>query len=457
MIPFGHHLSDADLPAGWRTVPLKHLTVELQRGAAPDYVDDSTLRVIGQPCVRRGHVDLSRARHTAEVADPRRQRGYLHDGDVLITSTGAGTLGRAALFTGDGGDYVADGHVTYLHPRRDRVDPRYLAYVLGLEAADRYMNEVLAVGATKQTELNREPLAALPVAVPPLEEQRRISNLLDDALSTLDALARKNLELYDIVRARFWSLVEYMLTERGSRSVGKHPLLGDLPSEWPVVSMRRVVTGITDGPFGSNLTSEHYREKGARVVRLGNIGRSRFLAHDEAYISLEHFQHLQAHEARAGDLIVAGLGDEATPAGRAVVLPEELGPAIVKADCYRVRLDQHRLLHVYAAWWLSSNLGIAVTAMSAKGVTRPRINLGLFKDLPVPLPPLTYQKQAVAEIDDAALRTERLHRRLDRELRALAERQQALITAAVTGRLDVTTASTTRTTTTAAPTAEAVA
>jgi len=109
---------------------------------------------------------------------------------------------------------------------------------------------------------------------------------------------------------------------------------------WPTVTLNDLQSeeprAITDGPFGSNLASRHYTETGPRVVRLQNIGDGRFVD-EKAHISEEHFESLRAHEVKAGDLLVASLG-EVLP--RACLAPVSLGPAIVKADCIRVRLRQ---------------------------------------------------------------------------------------------------------------------
>src|SRR5690606_2665099 len=76
------------------------------------------------------------------------------------------------------------------------------------------------------------------------------------------------------------------------------------------VSLRRLLDSIVDGPFGSSLTSAHYTPYGTRVIRLGNIAINRFKDEDQAFISDEYASTLQAHSAQAGDVIVAGLGDE---------------------------------------------------------------------------------------------------------------------------------------------------
>ncbi|MGH3903860.1 MAG: hypothetical protein ACRDTE_06690, partial [Pseudonocardiaceae bacterium] len=116
--------------------------------------------------------------------------------------------------------------------------------------------------------------------------------------------------------------------------------MNGLPPGWQIATIDELKASesraITDGPFGSNLTSAHYTADGARVVRLQNIGDGVF-NDARAYISMQHFEGLRNHEVAAGDLLIASLGEELP---RACIAPASLSPAIVKADCIRVRLGE---------------------------------------------------------------------------------------------------------------------
>lgn len=113
-----------------------------------------------------------------------------------------------------------------------------------------------------------------------------------------------------------------------------------LPLGWQIATLDELKANepraITDGPFGSNLTRAHYTSEGARVVRLQNIGDGVF-NDARAYISMQHFEDLRNHEVLAGDLLIASLGEDLP---RACIAPAYLSPAIVKADCIRVRLNE---------------------------------------------------------------------------------------------------------------------
>ncbi|MFJ9360767.1 restriction endonuclease subunit S [Streptomyces mirabilis] len=191
--------------------------------------------------------------------------------------------------------------------------------------------------------------------------------------------------------------------------------------------LRRFIREIADGPFGSSLTSSHYSDEGARVIRLGNIGPARFKGSDAAFIPMDYFKNLRRHEVKPGDLLIAGLGDENNSVGRACVAPADLGPAIVKADCFRVRLDQSRLLHRYAAWALSSSVVSGQVLTLTRGSTRARINLDVARDIQLPVPPLEEQYRIVDFLDGEIARMTAVGdalRRFDRDVR---ERERAVL------------------------------
>ncbi len=174
----------------------------------------------------------------------------------------------------------------------------------------------------------------------------------------------------------------------------------DLPAYWAWTQLGRLVAAedgaMCDGPFGSKLKTEHYiSTPGYSVVRLGNIGIGDFVWGKEGYISRDHFESLRPNHLVAGDLMVAGLAD---PLVRCCEVPADLGPAVNKADCFRVRL--HFLVDKnYIRWYLNSPVAKRFAGDENHGMTRERINLSNAKALPIPLPPLAEQHRIVAKVD----------------------------------------------------------
>lgn len=173
-----------------------------------------------------------------------------------------------------------------------------------------------------------------------------------------------------------------------------------LPPGWVWATLESLASAeggaITDGPFGSNLKTAHYTQAGPRVVRLQNIGDGRFLD-EQAHISLEHFNTLKRHQVSSGDLLIAALGLDIP---RCCVAPSWLGPAVVKADVFRVRL--HQLVNVrYVAAALNSPVVRETASGQISGIGRPRLNLAKTKALQLPLPPRREQDRIVDGIEAA--------------------------------------------------------
>lgn len=205
-----------------------------------------------------------------------------------------------------------------------------------------------------------------------------------------------------------------------------------LPTGWSLATVEEVAAdgGVTDGPFGSNLKTEHYTDSGPRVVRLQNIGDGVF-RDEKAHISAEHFDRLMKHSVQPGDVLVASLG-ELLP--RACVAPESLGPAIVKADCIRVRSGA-AVVPSLLMWALNAPQTRESVGDSIKGVGRPRINLGDLRALELPIPPLGEQERIVAAIEEAFSKLDAGEAGLHTVHQLLRRMRDAILAAAVTGRL----------------------
>jgi type I restriction enzyme, S subunit len=139
------------------------------------------------------------------------------------------------------------------------------------------------------------------------DEQRRIVEVLDTEIARIDDLLGEVHQTELMVEERRWLVVA-------------HALAGLQPS----ASLRRGLSFLTDGPFGSAFTSADYSDEGAAVVRLGNIGFAEWRGDDLARIPLQLFDTFRRYQVRAGDLLIASLGDERNHAGRACVAPEVL-------------------------------------------------------------------------------------------------------------------------------------
>ncbi|MGW0791889.1 restriction endonuclease subunit S [Streptomyces sp. NPDC002911] len=383
--------------------------------------------------IRLGNIGSAEFRNSDEAYIPLKyfyelQRHEVRAGDLIIAGLGDSNhpVGRACLAPEDLGPAIVKADCFRARLDESRLTHRYAAWALSSSAVSQQIR-TLTRGTTR-TRINLDVVREIQVPMPPQEEQRRITEFLDAETARIDKLRSRRESQVSLIEERLFAIWAQVITSDGDSDAGWVPL-------------RRFINAITDGPFGSSLTSTHYADSGAQVIRLGNLGRAEFRNRERAYIPLDYFAELKRHEAVPGDLIVAGLGDQTHPLGRACVLPEGLGPAMVKADCFRLRLDQKIMSHEYAAWALSSPPVAEQVSLLARGSTRARINLEVVREIMVPAPSLEGQGRSTARLTEARAATQAVIRSCTRQLDLLSERRQALITAAVTGQFDVSTAS----------------
>ena len=150
------------LPKAWADAKLGDEAVYLNRGISPKYLEAGGVQVLNQKCVRDFMVDASKARRHDST-----QRSIigreLRIGDVLVNSTGVGTLGRVAQVLALDETTIVDSHVTVVRAGR-RLSWNYLGLAMMRRQAE---IEALGEGSTGQTELNRGKLAGLVFVVPP--------------------------------------------------------------------------------------------------------------------------------------------------------------------------------------------------------------------------------------------------------------------------------------------------
>ncbi len=157
------------IPKGWHYKKLNDLCELIKRGISPKYSDETDSIVINQKCIRDGRIDLSLARlHDSKVSDEK----YIQYADVLINSTGVGTLGRVAVVEFNPDEITVDSHVTICRSDKRKINPEYLAATV---AKLQGYFEFMASGSTGQVELNKSLISSIKILVPPDELMREFS------------------------------------------------------------------------------------------------------------------------------------------------------------------------------------------------------------------------------------------------------------------------------------------
>jgi type I restriction enzyme S subunit len=197
MIAIAYRASELVAPSEWTSFRIKDVTTYVNRGVAPDYSDDPTdLLAFSQKCVHANReVDPAQARFQKPDESLVASEALLRPFDVVINSTGTGTLGRAGLISSalieEYPPMLADGHVTILRFDERLCRPRYGWYLLSTDVFYRFANEALAVGSTNQMELGREALRRTAISLPPVARQDELVDWMDDQCGKVSRLLRE--------------------------------------------------------------------------------------------------------------------------------------------------------------------------------------------------------------------------------------------------------------------------
>lgn len=357
--------------SGWKAIPLGDAAESVDYGvtasASEQPVGPKFLRITD---IQDGTVNWDTVPwcecDTRSASDAR-----LKAGDIVFARTGA-TTGKSFLIGDCPPDAVFASYLIRVR-LRDVAEPRFVSHFF--QTPNYWAQITKSARGAAQPGVNATTLKALKIPLPPLAEQRRIAEILDKA----DALRAKR----RAALAQLDTLTQSIFLE----------MFGDPatnPKGWPREAIGSLAKKFSDGPFGSNLKSDHYTDCGVRVIRLQNIGVGEFVDDDKAFISEEHFGSLKKHECLPGDVLVGTLGD---PNLRACIQPKWLARALNKADCVQLRPDQG----VANAEYLCALLNCPSTERMAQclvlGQTRSRISMGRLRGLLVPRPPIELQNE----------------------------------------------------------------
>ena len=182
-----------NLPQGWVACQLRDLCSFLSRGKSPKYSDAPNLYpVFAQKCnLKDGGISLSQARFLDEATLSKWPEKYhLKEGDVLVNSTGTGTVGRTRIFKekylGNYPYVVPDSHVSVVRVYED-INSKFIFLCLYCNESQEYFSKNLA-GSTNQKELYIDVIGDRIIMLPPINEQKRIVAKIEELYSVLDQI-----------------------------------------------------------------------------------------------------------------------------------------------------------------------------------------------------------------------------------------------------------------------------
>lgn len=408
----------------WATAPIR-LVARLGSGhtpsrSRPEYWENCTV-----PWVTLADVWQLRDGRTTVITETKEKVSLLGLANSAAVKHPAGTviLSRTASvgFSAIMGRDMATSQDFATWTCGPRLEPRYLLHALRGMAPDL---KRVATGSTHKT-VYMPDIEQLRVPLPPVEEQRRIADFLDGETVLIDQLATLRGNLSRLLTERDEALRDSLVNELFATE-------GEMP-------LRRVSHGIEQGE--SPQCDSVPRDVGEwGVLKLSAVKRGFFNGSENKRLP-DHISPTRKHEVQPGDLLITRAN---TPSlvGDAAIVGEHSSQLLLPDLIYRIRLTKEMsaefLLHVA----LSGRTRSLIEAV-ARGSSQSMVKLRGedIKSWPVPRANRAQQAELVQEMQRGIAGTQRLRQMIKRQIALLSERRQALITAAVTGQFDVSTAS----------------
>ena len=419
-----------EIPDSWKWGRLNDIVIKtIKRGKSPTYIAKSNTLVFAQKCnTKAGRIDLSLAQFLDESKlEKYPAEEFMQSGDIVINSTGNGTLGRVGIYTSndnpDGRPVVPDSHVTVIRVNRD-IDDLFVYY--GLKYYQPFM-EKLGSGSTNQTELPASIVQKILFPIPPLYEQKRIVAKIKELLplvecygeawTKLEAFNKKfpddmkksilqqaiqgklveqrpeegtGEDLYQQVQAEKKELIEAgkLKKEKPLPEITEDEIPFEIPESWKWVR------------FG-DVSSYAQRKEKVSAINISADMWSLDLEDIEKDTGKITNHCLACDRTISGDKVKFKTGNILYSKLRPYLKKVLVAPADGICSSEIVPFVMYGNIEPeYARYFLISPFADGIVNSASYGVKMPRVSTDTMTSLCFPLPPLAEQKRIVAKIEE---------------------------------------------------------
>ncbi len=420
-----------DVPGHWEVKRLKYVTTHND-----DVLDETT-----PPETEIVYVDISGVDGVNGItakepmifsAAPSRARRRVRHGDVIVSTVRTYLRAIAKIREPEENLIVSTGFAVV---RPCALDPDFLGYLL---SARFFIEQVIARSTgVSYPAINASELVAIPATVPPLTEQTRIAVFLDRETAKIDGLVAEQQRLMELLKEKRQAVISHAVT-RGLNP--KAPIkssgiewLGDVPAHWEIKRLKRACH-----VFPSNVDKKSH--DGETPVLLCNYTdvyyNDTIIAGMDFMAATASSDQIAKFTLRAGDTIITKDSETADDIAISAYVPADL-PGVVCGYHLSMVRPLSETAGAFVKRLFDSSYAKSCFAVLANGLTR--VGLGQYEldNVELPFPPLAEQTRIAEFLDAETARFDTLTAEAQRAIDLLQERRTALISAAVTGQIDV--------------------
>lgn len=425
-----------DVPSTW---PVARLRFQVKTNPVKSEIrglsEDTSVSFVPMEAVGEyGGLRLEQTRPLEEVTAG---YTYFRDGDVVVAKiTPCFENGKGSIADGlENG--IAFG-TTELHVLRPSplMDRKYLFY-LSISHAFRQIGASYMYGAGGQKRVPDDFIRDFRHPLPTISEQRTIAAFLDRETARIDALIEKKQRQIELLQEKRAAIISHAVTKglnpKARMKDSGIEWLGKVPEHWEVKKLGLISTSLQTGPFGSQLHSSDYVDDGIPIINPANIQNGEIVPDNQCTVDGATFQRLSRHRLFEGDIVFARRGEM----GRCALVTAESDGFLCGTGSLRVELNKRLVDPHFISLFLSTAGVKDHLLLESVGSTMDNLNTGILARIPIAVPPLEEQETIRRYVASSLQQIGSTAGRISDSIVMLREYRTALISATVTGKMDV--------------------
>jgi type I restriction enzyme S subunit len=427
-----------DVPAHWEVRRLKnvlHQPITDGPHLTPEFIADG-VPFLSVDAIQDGELNFAACRFISAVdhAEFKRKAAPRRDDILMGKAASTGKIARVKVDT----EFSIWSPLALIRVKSD-VSANWCEFVLKSRQCQSQIDVLCTSNTQKNISMGDIPLLAL--ALPPLPEQRAIAAFLDRETAKIDGLVAEQRRLIELLKEKRKAVISHAVTKGLDPAAPMKPSgvewLGEVPAHWEVRRLKTAIRSIEQGwsPQCEGEPVESDQEWGVLKAGCANGGVFRPEENKRLPASLAPLPELGV---RGDDLLVSRANTREL-VGSAAVAPCDFPRLLICDKIYRLRFRQELAEPHFICRFLCSSAARSQIELGATGASASMLNIGqsVILELPIPMPSTTEQRRIVAALDSRSAEIDALVAEAESAITLLQERRSALISAAVTGQIDV--------------------
>ena len=428
-----------EIPNHWAISKLRYL-FNFSKGLS---ITKENLQDEGIPCVNYGEVhskygfEVNPKKHPLKCVNASylktSENALLNNGDFVFADTSEDLKGSGNFTHLLGDEQIFAGYHTVIARPYNASASRFYAYLFD---SKEFRSQIqLAVKGVKVFSITQAILRSADAWLPSTDEQVKIANFLDHETAKIDSLIAKQEKLIELLKEKRQAVISHAVTKGLNPNVSMKDSgvewLGEVPEHWQFPRLKQLIQYGSSISYGIVQPGDALDE-GVPFIQTTNISKGSFELEDFQKTSVSIESNYPRSRLEGGEVI---LGIRAS-IGAAFVVPMSFKGVNLSRGIARI-IPNNLLRSDFLVWYFKSNTVDQYWGLSKQGSTFSEVSIETVRELNVVIPPLDEQETITKYLTDESNKFEKLINFAEKQKLLLLERRTALISAAVTGKIDV--------------------